>query len=70
MYSEQEEMKMRKINMGGEENDTEEHAMWQIAGYMLSSFLKVVLITHNFCLSKVNKQIREFKKPFQNDTLC
>ena len=56
--------------MGGEENDTEEHAMWQIAGYMLSSFLKVVLITHNFCLSKVNKQIREFKKPFQNHTLC
>ena len=61
---------MRKINMGGEENEPEEHTMWRIAGYMLSSFLKAVLITHNFCLSEVNKQIREFKKPFQSHTLC
>ena len=56
--------------MGGEENEPEEHTIWRIAGYMLSSFLKAVLITHNFCLSEVNKQIREFKKPFQSHTLC
>lgn len=41
--------------------NTEEHTMWEIAGYMLSSFLKVVLITHNFCLSEGNKQIRELR---------
>lgn len=63
-------MKKRKVKVGErrKENELCEHATCQIAGYTLSYFLKEMLITRNFCLSKrINK---EFKKFFRGRTVC
>ena len=46
-----------------------ENAIWQVAGSMLSYFLSHVYYA-SFLFIQINKQIREFKKPFQGHTVC